>query len=55
MILVILYVHPLIFLRFYLSFLNFSLIFMNMDIRLFVYLTTKLNYYVQELVWYHVK
>ena len=32
-ILVILYVHPLIFLRFYLSFLNISLIFMNMDIR----------------------
>ena len=32
-ILVISYVHPLIFLRFYLSFLNFSLIFMNMDIR----------------------
>ena len=32
-ILVILYVHPLIFLRFYLSFLNFSLVFMNMDIR----------------------
>ena len=32
-ILVILYVHPLIFLRFYPSFLNFSLIFMNIDIR----------------------
>ena len=32
-ILLILYVHPLIFLRFYLSFLKFSLIFMNMDIR----------------------
>ena len=31
--LVILYVHPLIFLRFYLSFLKFSLIFMNMDNR----------------------
>ena len=31
-ILVILYIHPLIFLRFYLSFLKFSLIFMNMDI-----------------------
>ena len=32
-ILVILYIHSLIFLRFYLSFLKFSLIFMNMDIR----------------------
>ena len=32
-ILVILYVHPLFFLRFYLSFLKFSLIFMNMGIR----------------------
>ena len=32
-ILVILYIHPLFFLRFYLSFLKFSLIFMNMDIR----------------------
>ena len=32
-ILVILYIRPLIFLRFYLSILKFSLIFMNMDIR----------------------
>ena len=32
-ILVILYIHPLIFLIFYLSFLKLSLIFMNMDIR----------------------
>ena len=32
-ILVILYVHPFIFLRFYLLFLKFTLIFMNMDIR----------------------
>ena len=32
-ILIILYIHPLIFLRFYLSFLKFSLIFMNMDFR----------------------
>ena len=32
-ILVILYIRPLIFLRFYLSFLKFSLIFLNMDIR----------------------
>ena len=32
-ILVILYIHPLIFLRIYLSYLKFSLIFMNMDIR----------------------
>ena len=32
-ILVILCTHPLIYLRFYLSFLNFSFIFMNMDIR----------------------
>ena len=31
-ILEIIYVHPLFFLRFYLSFLKFSLIFMNMDI-----------------------
>ena len=30
---VILYIHPLIFLRFYLSYLRFSIIFMNMDIR----------------------
>ena len=30
--LLILYVHPLIFLRFFLSFLKFSLIFMKMDI-----------------------
>ena len=53
-ILVILYIHPLFFLRFYLSFLKFSLIFMNMDIRQFANLTTKLNCYVKELVWYHV-
>ena len=32
-ILVILYVHPYIVLRFYHSFLKFSLIFMHMDIR----------------------
>ena len=49
-ILVILYIHPLIFLRFYLSFLKFSLIFMNIGIRSFAYLTTKLNSYVQGLV-----
>ena len=54
-ILLILYVHPLLFLRFYLSFLKFSLIFTNMYIRLFAYLTTKLNCYVTELVWYHVE
>ena len=53
-ILVILYEHPLISLRFYLSFLKFLLIFMNMDIRLFAHLATKLNCYVQGLVWYHV-
>ena len=53
-ILVILYIHPLIILRFYLSFLKFSLIFMNMIIRSFAYLTTKLICYVQRLVLYRV-
>ena len=37
---VILYVHPLIFLRFFLSLQKFSLIFMNMQMRLFSYRTT---------------
>ena len=38
--LVILYVHPLIFLRIYLSFLKFSFLFMNMQMKYFSYNTT---------------
>ena len=53
-ILLILYLHPLFFLRFYLLFLKFSLVFLNMDINEFAYLITKWNCYVQELVWNHV-
>ena len=40
-VLVTLYVHPLFFLRFYLSFLKFSWVYMNMDNIQFAYLTTK--------------
>ena len=50
--LVILYVNSLNFLWFFLSFLKFSLIFINMQIRWFTYLTTGKKTCVKALIWH---
>ena len=53
-ILVMLYVHPFEFSNIFLLFLMFSLIFMNMRIRSFVYHTIGLKCNVLTFIWYQV-
>ena len=51
---VMLYVHPFKFSNIFLLFLMFSLIFMNMQIRSFVYHTIGLKCNVSTFIWYQV-
>ena len=51
---VMLYVHPFKLSNIFLLFLMFSLIFMSMQIRLFVYHTVGLKCNVSTFIWYQV-